>query len=80
MVLTVNEVKAKPNGGYTIGFPVRSAQPLNLKQPGTGLGGTIVRQVPLKLGRRQTGQLTGKRVSTAKPIRGPLGTKSWTIM
>lgn len=75
MSLTVREQKAgsRPAGGHSTG---RSATTWR----GQLRGDTILRRPTLRPGPRATGQLRGRRVSTARPVRGPIGTKARAII
>ena len=63
-----------PAGGYQHNHPVLASHPLNM----TRLG--MVRQPNLTTGMRTTGQLRGKKGSTAKPAPKPMGSKQWAIV
>jgi len=63
-----------PVGGYPISAPVLASHPLNFSRLG------MVRQPNLTVGMRSTGQLRGKRGSTAKPAPKPMGSKQWAIV
>lgn len=69
MALTVREQKAgsRPAGGYEHKIPLRA-------WTGTLRGDTVLRRPTLRPGPRATAQLRGRRVSTARPVLGPMRT------
>lgn len=77
--LTVREatVKQWPGRNAKISETVKTFSTKALRGPGTRNGGTILNRPSAPAGRSSGGY---KRASTARPVLGPMGTQSRTIV
>lgn len=75
MALTVRETKAgsRPAGGYASNTPTKASHPLGSAE------GLVYHRPVLKPGPSQAGR-DGRRVSTARPVIGPLGLRKRNIL